>query len=321
MKVLVTGSTGYIGSRLVAALVEEGHQVTAGLRSVEKAKDFSWSAEVTAVRLDVSQEETVLEATAGCDVAIYLVHSMTGNDFLVKDREAATTFARACEANKVGKIIYLSGVIPDEHDLSDHLKSRLEVERIFTKSTVPTITLRAAIIIGSGSTSFELLRSLVSRLPLIPIPRWMDQRVQPVAASDVVRVLCAAVRCKPTDTYFDLGGPDVLSYAGLLALYADCAGLKRRQFPLPFIPTWAVGELSALIARMPRGTVTSIVESLHAPMVAIKTDYANILGFGPDELLGAREAIMRALEPVGDGAERKGEPLHGAPTDPDWAGP
>ena len=321
LKVLVTGSTGYVGSRLVTALLEEGHQVSAGLRNVDKAASFNWSEDARAVQLDVADEESILAATYECDVAIYLIHSMAGADFITRDRAAAAAFARACEANGVGKIVYLSGVIPDRENLSDHLTSRLEVEQIFEKGTVPAITLRAAIIIGAGSTSFELVRNLVTRLPLVPIPRWMRENVQPVAVSDVIRVLCAAVRCKPVNAHFDIGGLDVLRYADLLALYADCAGLKRRQVRLPFIPTWVVGELGALIAGMPRGTVTSLVESLHAPMVAQKTDYASLFGFGPEELLGVRESIMSALEPLQDGTQRQGEPLHGAPTDPDWAGP
>lgn len=321
MKVLVAGSTGYIGSRLVTALLNEGHQVRAGLRHVETAASFDWPAGVDAVRLDVTDKETLSDATADLDVAVYLVHSMAGDDFITRDRESAAGFARACEASGVGKIVYLSGLIPGRHDLSDHLKSRLEVEQIFEQSTVPAITLRAAIIIGTGSTSFELVRNLVNRLPIVPVPRWMTGDVQPVAVSDVIRVLCAAVRAEPVDAHFDIGGPDVLPYADLLALYADCASLKRPQIRLPFIPTRVVGELGALISGMPRGTVTSLVESLHAPMVAEKTDYADVFGFGPEELMEARQSIMTALEPLKDGTQRRGEPLHGAPTDPDWAGP
>ncbi len=321
MKVLVAGSTGYVGSRLVAALLNEGHEVSAGLRNVEKAETFDWSADVRAVRFDVTAKETLRAATAGVDVVVYLIHSMAGDDFITRDREAAEALAQACEASGVGKIVYLSGLIPGGHDLSDHLKSRLEVEQIFENCTVPAITLRAAIIIGTGSTSFELVRNLVNRLPVVPVPRWMTGDVQPVAASDVIRVLCAAVRAEPVDAHFDIGGPDVLPYADLLALYADCAGLKRPQIRLPFVPTWVVGELGALISGMPRGTVTSLVESLHGPMVTEKTDYADVFGFGPEELLGARESIMTALEPVADGTQRRGQPMHGAPTDPDWADP
>ena len=321
MKVLIAGSTGYIGSRLVAALSDEGHQVSAGLRNVEKAESFDWPAGVRAVRLDVTDKETLSDATADIDVAVYLVHSMAGDDFVTRDREAAEGFALACEASGVGKIVYLSGLIPRRHDLSDHLTSRLEVEQIFENCTVPAITLRAAIIIGTGSTSFELVRKLVNRLPIVPVPRWMTGDVQPVAVSDVIRVLCAAVRCEPVNAQFDIGGPDVLPYADFLALYADCAGLKRPQIRLPFIPTRVVGELGALISGMPRGTVTSLVESLHAPMVAEKTDYADVFGFGPEELMEARQSIMTALEPPTDGTQRRGEPLHGAPTDPDWSGP
>lgn len=321
MKVLVTGSTGYVGSRLVTALLSEGHQVRAGLRDVEKVKSFDWSADVSAVRFDVTDKETLAAATTTVDVVVYLVHSMAGNDFVTRDREAAEALALACEVSGVRKIVYLSGLIPGGHDLSDHLKSRLEVEQIFENCVVPAITLRAAIIIGNGSTSFELVRTLVNRLRVVPVPRWMNEDVQPVAASDVIRVLCAAVRIEPLDAHYDIGGPDVLPYADLLALYADCAGLKRPQIRIPLIPARVVGELGALITGMPRRTVTSLVESLHGPMIAEKTDYADVFGFGPEELMGAREAIMTALEPSTDGTQRRGEPLHGAPTDPDWAGP
>ena len=321
LKVLVTGSTGYVGSRLVAALIDEGHRVSAGMRNVQKAESFQWPADVRAVRFDVTAKETLTAATTDIDVVVYLVHSMAGDDFVARDREAAETLALACEVSGVRKIVYLSGLIPAGHDLSDHLKSRLEVEQIFENCSVPAITLRAAIIIGNGSTSFELVRTLVNRLRVVPVPRWMTGDVQPVAASDVIRVLCAAVRADPMDAHFDIGGPDILSYADLLALYADCAGLRRPQIRIPFVPTRAVGELGALITGMPRGTVTSLVESLHGPMVAEKTDYADVFGFGPEALIGARQAIMTALEPSADGTQRWGEPLHGAPTDPDWAGP
>lgn len=321
LKVLVTGSTGYVGSRLVAALVNEGHQVRAGLRDPQKAESFPWPPDVSAVRFDVTAKETLTVATTNVDCVVYLVHSMAGDDFVSRDREAAEALALACEVSGVSKIVYLSGLIPDGHDLSDHLKSRLEVEHIFANCLVPAITLRAAVIIGNGSTSFELVRTLVNRLPVVPVPRWMTGDVQPVAASDVIRILCAAVRAEPVDAHFDIGGPDILPYADLVALYADCAGLKRPQIRIPFVPTWAVGKLGALITGMPRGTVTSLVESLHGPMVAKKTDYTDVFGFGPEELIGARQAITTALEPSADGTQRRGEPMHGAPTDPDWAGP
>lgn len=321
LKVLVTGSTGYVGSRLIAALTNDGHEVSAGLRNLQKAKSYEWPANVRAVRFDVTDMESLKAATAGVDVVVYLVHSMAGDDFVARDREAAEALALACEVSGVGKIVYLSGLIPGNQGLSDHLKSRLEVEQIFGSCLVPAITVRAAIIIGNGSTSFELVRTLVNRLPVVPVPRWMTGNVQPVAASDVIRVLCAAVRAEPVDGHFDIGGPDILPYAGLLSLYADCAGLKRPQVRIPFIPARVVGELGALITGMPRGTVTSLVESLHGHMVAEKSDYSDVFGFGPEDLMGVRQAIMTALEPSADGTRRTGEPLHGAPTDPDWAGP
>jgi len=318
-RVLVTGSTGYVGSRLVPELLAAGHHVLAATRTLERVDDFPWGRDVEAVELDIDDESLVREAVARADAVVYLVHSMESADFVAKDREAAQRMASACEAAGVEHLVYLSGLIPDEaeDELSDHLRSRLQVEQVFLDSAVPATVLRAAMVIGAGSTSYELLRRLSERVPwLTPVPSWMRSRLQPVAIEDVVHLVRRALETGPEDRHYDVGGDEVVTYPELLALYADVAGLRRRRFLVPWVPRAVVGRACALISGLDRPTVESLVDSLSHEMVcredAVRRDLCEP-GFAYTSL---REALTRSHDGTGGGTSGAGDVQAAAPTDP-----
>ena len=192
--VAVTGVTGYVGGRLVGELLDAGYRVRALARNPGRLKDRPWADEVEAVQADVSDLEQTRAALAGVDVAYYLVHSLgTGRRYEARDRRTALVFSQAAREAGVGRIVYLGGLFPAGQDLSPHLESRKEVGEILLASGVPTTALRAAVIIGSGSASFEMMRYLTERLPAMTTPRWVDNRIQPIAIRDVLRYLVGKI--------------------------------------------------------------------------------------------------------------------------------
>src|SRR5829696_5756403 len=223
LRCVVFGATGYIGGRLVPELVRAGHTVRAAARNPAKLADVPWRDEVEIVAGDVADAASVAAALDGQEVVYYLVHSLHRGDFVELDRAAAGIVAEQARAAGVRRIVYLGGITPDEEHLSQHLASRTEVGRILLESGVPTIVLRAAVIIGSGSASFEMLRYLTERLPAMVTPKWVHNRIQPIAIRDVLRYLVAAATegfPAATNRAFDIGGPDVLSYAEMMQRYA-----------------------------------------------------------------------------------------------------
>ncbi|MGU3432966.1 NAD(P)H-binding protein [Actinomycetes bacterium M1A6_2h] len=321
MRVLVTGSTGYIGSRLIPILLDRGHEIVVAMRDPKKKNNFAWGDRVDTTHFDLDDHDSFDSATVGVDAVVYLVHSMDDGDFVTKDREAAERLVRAAEKNSVSRIVYLSGTVPDDATpLSDHIRSRLQVEETFEAGTVDSVALRAAIILGSGSTSFELVRRMSERLPVTPIPTWMKRKVQPIAVADVLTVIAEALDGAARSGSFDIGGTEVLTYPELLTTYAQVAGLRRLQVPIPFLPTALVGRAVAAITRMPKGTVVSLVESLEHDMV-VRRGNAAIHVFGIDEPIPLTDALARAITPLdGNGTESGVDPLAAADTDPAWAG-
>jgi uncharacterized protein YbjT (DUF2867 family) len=230
-QVLVTGATGYIGGRLVPELLAAGYDVRVLARQPERLANRPWRSRVDVVEGDASDPAVLAKALDRVDVAYYLIHSMgSGRRFEVRDRRTALAFGAAARKAHVSRIVYLGGLFPEGEDLSPHLGSRREVGEILLASGVPTAVLRAAVIIGSGSASFEMLRYLTERLPVMVTPRWLDTRIQPIAVRDVLHYLVAAAGLpSELNRSFDIGGPDVLTYRAMMQRYAAVAGLRPRH--------------------------------------------------------------------------------------------
>ncbi|MET8152973.1 SDR family oxidoreductase [Actinoplanes sp. NPDC049668] len=329
MHCLVTGATGYIGGRLAPRLLDAGHSVRCLSRSAARLRDVPWAGRVEIVEGDLSDPGTLPAAFDGVEVAYFLMHSLGRPDFERLDREAAANFAAAARAAGVSRIVYLGGPEPpaDEHP-SAHLRSRAEVARILLDSGVPTAVLRAPVIIGSGSASFEMLRYLTERLPVMITPRWVRNRIQPIAVRDVLRYLigCATL---PGDVNrgFDIGGPDVLTYLEMMHRYAHVAGLPRRVIvPVRPLSPWLSSHWVGLVTPVPNSIARPLVGSLIHEAFARENDIARYVP--ADGLLGFDEAVRLALGKIRDanvetrwsnaaGRDAAAEPL---PSDPDWSG-
>ncbi|MFJ7071882.1 SDR family oxidoreductase [Streptomyces sp. NPDC098781] len=334
LRCLVTGATGYIGGRLVPELLDAGHQVRCLARSPERLRDHPWAGDAEVVRGDVTDAASVARAVEGIDVAYYLVHALgSGKDFEETDRSAARIFADRARAAGVRRIVYLGGLTPagvPEHALSPHLRSRAEVGRILLASGVPTTVLRAAVIIGSGSASFEMLRYLTERLPVMVTPGWVHTRTQPVAVRDVLRALVGSASM-PADVTrsFDIGGPDVLTYREMMVRYAAVAGLPRRVILAVPVLTPRLSSLwVGLVTPVPSSIARPLTESLRHEVVCAEHDIAHYVPDPPGHPVGFDEAVRLALRRVREArvttrwssASVPGAPSDPLPTDPDWAG-
>lgn len=303
---LVTGATGYIGGHLAALLVERGQNVRAMARKPEKLRDVPWRDEVEVVRGDLGDPESLVAAFDGVDVVYYLVHSMgSSKDFVREEENSARNVAAAAEKAGVRRIVYLSGLHPTG-ELSRHLRSRNAVGEILMASTVETVVLQAGIVVGSGSASFEMIRHLTDRLPVMTTPKWVRNKIQPISIDDVLHYLVEAADAPiEKSRTFDIGCPDVLEYADAMQVYAEEAGLRRRfivALPLltPSIASWWVG----LVTPIPSGLARPLVESLEHDAVMSEHDIDAVIPPPPGGLTGFRESVVRALKQ--DGATGKG---------------
>ena len=332
MRVLVTGATGYVGGRLIPALLSEGHEVRCLTRDARRLRDLPWRGQVDIVEADVLDREGLAAALADIDVAYYLVHALgTGRDFEQSDRRAAQNFAAAADAQQVGRLVYLGGLAPAATELSPHLRSREEVGEIFLAAATPAAVLRAAVILGSGSASFEMLRYLTERLPAMVTPRWVGNLVQPIAIRDIVRYLAACATALPQalNRAFDVGGPDVLTYAEMMRRYAALAGLRRRLIvPVPVLSPSLSSHWVGLVTPVPNSIARPLVESLRHEVVCREHDIAQWVADPPQGLVSFDDAVRLALAHVRDGdvvtrwsnATLTGAPSDPLPTDPTWSG-
>jgi uncharacterized protein YbjT (DUF2867 family) len=217
-------------------LVETDHQVVCLASSLDRLSNRPWRADVEVRECDVLDAAQVRSALTGCDVAYYLIHSMGDlADFADADRTAAENFAQAAEANHLARIVYLGGIVRDD-DLSDHLASRQEVGQTLATGSTPVTELRAGVVIGSGSVSFEMLRYLTEVLPVMVTPRWVETLTQPVAIDDVLAYLTTALGDDSGSHIYEIGGPDVVSYCEMMQVYARVAGLPKRLIvPVPLL--------------------------------------------------------------------------------------
>lgn len=292
-RVLVTGGTGYVGGRLIPLLERQGCNVRCLARRPEFLRPRV-GPQTEVVAGDMLQANSLLLALKDVDTAFYLVHSMgTGKDFEDEDRIAARNFAEAVRQSGVRRIIYLGGLGAEEGSLSKHLRSRHEVGHILRESGVQVIEFRASIVIGSGSLSFELIRALVQKLPVMLCPRWVSTRSQPIAIEDLLSYLVAALNLPdgPNET-FEIGGPDQVSYGEIMQEYARQRGLKRWMIAVPFLSPrlsslW-LGLVTPVYARIGR----KLVESLRNPTVVTNQKARDAFPIQPR---GVREAISRAL--------------------------
>lgn len=299
LTVLVTGASGFIGHRLVPALVAEGHDVRAMTRHPE-----DYDGKGTPVYGDVADPGSLAEPLTGVDVAYYLVHSLDDDDFEEKDAAAARAFGQAAAALGVRQIIYLGGLGSDDEELSPHLRSRREVEHLLAESGVPVTTLRAAIVVGHGGISWEITRQLVDRLPAMVAPRWVKTRTQPIAVDDVVRYLAGvADREEALDRAFEIGGPDRLDYLGMLREAAKISkGHAPPIVPVPVLSPRLSSRWLALVTTVDATTGRNLVDSMGVEVVV--TDHS-IRDIVPGEPLTYAEAVRRAL------AEREAEEAEG----------
>jgi len=326
MRVLVTGATGYIGGRLVPRLLERGFDVRCMTRDPDRLTLDPWRDQVEVVAADVMQPETLRDALSGCNAAYYLIHGLeTSKHFAEQDRTAAENFRNAADRAGLERIIYLGGLGSDEEVLSPHLKSRHEVGKVLASGSTPVTELRAAVIIGSGSMSFEMIRHLTEVLPIMMRPKWVRTRCQPIAVRNVLEILMDALDFVETGSrVYEIGGPDVLTYEEMMQVYAEVAGLSRRRvLPLPFFSSLLSTFFVGLVTPLPVGTARPLIQSLANDVVVTRDTPP---GYEPSDLITYREAVWRAmarilqLEVATRWTDALAMPEKPHPGDPTWSG-
>ncbi len=326
VRTLVTGATGYIGSRLVTALLADGHDVVTASRNPGRFEDFGWRDDVSTVELDAHDRDSARQAFADAgkiDVVYYLVHGIGELGFREADNRAAANVAAAAKEAGVRRIVYLGGFVPDDESLSEHLTSRAEVAEALTVDGGPDVVwLGAAMIFGAGSTSFEMLRYVADRFLLLPMPDWSANPIDPISIRDVLHYLVAAadVDAVPAGAY-DIAGPETTTYGDLLQTYARVAGIWRAPVAVYGVETCLVSRVSGAVLPVPGGLAADLIESLDHPMMASKLGIADHVAEPPGGLLGVEDAMRRAVaSPHRRPVNALADVHHLADTDPQWAG-
>lgn len=322
-RVLVTGATGYIGGRLVPRLIEDGLWVRCLARNPEKLSMVSWRDDVEIVKGAVGGP--LEHAMSGIDVAVYLVHGIgEGVDWIERETSDALNFRLAAEAAGVERIVYLGGMGNDVTALSDHLASRHNVGRTLAAGPIPVCELRAAVVIGSGSASFEMLRHLVDVLPVMITPKWVTTRSQPIAISDVLDYLAKVIEAPLAHTgVYEIGGPDIVSYAQMMGIYAEEAGLRHRWLiPVPVLSPRLSSHWVGVVTPVPASLARPLVDSLVNEVIVRDSRTLDELG-APKRSL--REAIRLALGAIARNdvpsayTDAELQPFRSYETDPSWA--
>lgn len=298
---LVTGATGYIGGLLVPRLLEEGWRVRVLTRSANKLADVPWRRDVDVVEGDAAHNHTLRAAMDGVQVAYYLVHSMDGTgDFVDRDRRLAQGFGSAAKQAGVERLVYLGGLHPGGTSLSPHLASRVEVGETLLASGVPTAVLQAAVVVGDGSASFDMLRYLTARLPVMLAPRWLHNRIQPIAIDDVLRYLVGAASLPPeVSREFDIGGPEVLTYADMIRRFAAITGLRRRYIKtVPVLTPNLASYWVGLTTPVSPGVARPLVGSLVHEVVRQESDLDEYVPAPAGGLIGFDDAVREAMRTV-----------------------
>lgn len=288
--VLVTGATGFIGRRLVPALVADGHTVRAMTRRPEQ-----YDGPGEPVGADVMDPDSLATALDGVDVAVYLVHSLDDPDFERKDAEAARNFSKAAATAGVRQIIYMGGLGADDADLSAHLRSRREVEGLLGQDGVPVTVLRAAIVVGHGGISWEITRQLVKNLPAMVVPKWVGTRTQPIALDDVIRYIAGVVdKEEALGRVFEIGGTEQLTYLEMMKVAAEA--MNGRTIPIVEVPVLTPRLSSywlALVTDVDATTGRNLIDSMSTEVVVTDTSIRDVV---PGEPLSYEESVRRALE-------------------------
>lgn len=297
MKILLTGATGYIGKRILPKLVEDGHSVVCCVRDKNKFHpEKSLRSSIEVIENDLTVLESLENIPYDIDVAYYLVHSMSATqEYEHLEKMSAINFREAIQKTNVRQVIYLSGIVNSDH-LSKHLNSRKNVEFELSEGRYALTTLRAGIIIGSGSASFEIIRDLVEKLPIMIAPQWLETKCQPIGISDVIKILTGVLNEQKTfNKSYDIGGQDVLTYKKMLLGFAEVRGLKRYIFTVPVMTPRISSYWLYFITSTSYNLASSLVESMKTEVVARNNDIYQILGFQP---LTFKEAIERAFEKI-----------------------